>query len=84
MSKPPTFLLRAREQWGLVVLHCVFTSPYQEIYWLIALLASDEPIKTIGGFVKCEARRYNRKCMLYRYTTKPLTPLEKSFFGEPG
>ena len=62
------------------VLHGVFTTPNQEIYWLIALLASDEPIKTLRGFVKCEARRYNHKCMLYRYTKTPLLPPKKSGF----
>jgi len=36
-------------------MHCVFTSPHQEIYWLIALLDHDDRIKILCGFVKCEA-----------------------------
>jgi len=74
-QKPVTLL------WYLFIcsapVHGVFTSPNQEIYWLTALLASDEPIKTLRGFVKCEARRCNRKCMLYRYTKTPLLPPKK-------
>ena len=66
---------------GLAVLHGVFTWPNQEIYWLIALLTSDEPIKTLRGFVKRQVRRCNRKRMMYRYTQSPLTPQKKTIFG---
>ena len=61
--------------------HGVFTSPNQEIYWLTALLAFDEPIKTLRGFVKCEARRYNRKCILYVHKNTFAARKKKWFCG---
>jgi hypothetical protein len=45
--KPVTFPPRAREEWGII---CFARN--QEIYWRIALLASDEPIRTLRGSVK--------------------------------
>jgi len=45
--KPVTFRPRAREEWEIIC-----SARNQEIYWRIALLAYDEPIKTFRGSVK--------------------------------
>jgi len=45
--KPVTFLPRAREEWEMIC-----SARNQEIYWRIAPLAYDEPIKTLRGSVK--------------------------------
>jgi hypothetical protein len=45
--KPVTFPPRAREEWGII---CFARN--QEIYWRIALLAYDEPIRTLRGSVQ--------------------------------
>ena len=45
--KPVTFFPRAREEWEPIC-----SARNQEIYWRIAPLAYDDPIKTLRGSVK--------------------------------
>ena len=66
-------------------MHSAFTTPNHNIYWLIALLASDLSIKTLRGFVEREARRCNRECIC-TYTRTTLTPPRKLQYSlvQPG
>jgi hypothetical protein len=72
--QPVTFLPRAREAWKIIC-----SARNQELYWRIALLAYDEPIKTLHGSVKMTGTQKP-----VQYMQLLLLPEKKLISWEPG